>query len=54
MPFESIENDIIVNRFNARNRLIAALAKDKGKRLAIWTTFKREEVAFGSKFAFKN
>lgn len=54
MPFESIEDDIIVNRFNARNRFIAALAKDKGKRLAIWTTLKREKVTFTSKFAFKS
>jgi type IV secretion system protein VirB4 len=54
MPFESMDDDIIVNRFNARNRIIAALAKDKGKRLALWTTLKREKVTFGSKFAFKS
>lgn len=54
MPFESIEDDIIVNRFNARNRMIAALAKDKGKRLAVWTTLRREKVTFASKFTFKS
>lgn len=54
MPFESMDDDIIVNRFNARNRIIAALAKDKGKRLAIWTTLNRKRVRFGSLFKFKS
>lgn len=54
MPFESLDDDIIVNRFNARNRTIASLAKDKGKRLALWTTLKREKVTFSSKFKFKS
>ena len=54
MPFESMDDDIIVNRFNARNKLIASLAKDKGKRLAMWVTLKREKVSFSSKFAFKS
>lgn len=54
MPFESMDDAIIVNRFNARNRLIAALAKDKGKRLAIWTTLNRKRVSFSSQFKFKS
>lgn len=54
MPFESIEEDTLVNRFDARNRLFASLAKDKGKRLSIWMTMRREEVSFKSKFAFKS
>jgi type IV secretion system protein VirB4 len=54
MPFESIQDDLIVSRFNQRNRVIAALAKDKGKRLALWTTIKREKVTFDSRFEFKS
>lgn len=54
MPFESIDNDMIANRFDGRNRLIAALAKDKGNRLSIWTTLRRKEVTFDSTFAFKS
>jgi len=54
MPFESMDDAIIVNRFNARNRLIAGLAKDKGRRLSIWTTLNRKRVTFASQFAFKS
>jgi len=54
MPFEAIQDDLIVSRFNQRNRVFAALAKDKGKRLALWTTFKREKVKFNSRFEFKS
>lgn len=54
MPFESIEDVNVVNRFDGRNALFAALAKSKGKRLAIWTTFRREKVTFDSKFSFKS
>ena len=54
MPFEAIDDAMIQNRFDNRNGLIAALAKDKGNRLAIWTTTRREKVEFGSKFAFKS
>jgi type IV secretion system protein VirB4 len=54
MPFESLDDDLIVNRFNARNRLIAAFAKDKGRRLGIWTTLDRRRVTFASKFQFKS
>lgn len=54
MPFESMDDAIIVNRFNTRNRLIAAFAKDKGRRLAIWTTLNRKRVTFSSLFKFKS
>lgn len=54
MPFESIENKIVANRFNTRNRVFASLAKDKGKRLAIWTTFKRQKVSLATKYEFKS
>lgn len=54
MPFEAMPDDVIVNRFDSRNRVIASLAKDKGSRLAIWTTLKRERVSFDSRFQFKS
>ncbi|MFC0134532.1 transporter [Massilia eurypsychrophila] len=54
MPFESMDDAIIVNRFNSRNRLIAALAKDKGRRLSFSTTLDRKRVAFSSLFKFKS
>ncbi|NYS33961.1 hypothetical protein HZZ02_09505, partial [Streptococcus danieliae] len=54
MPFESMSDDVIVNRFDSRNRIFASMAKEKGNRLAIWTTLKREEVSFESRFQFKS
>lgn len=54
MPFEAMPDDVIVGRFDTRNRVIASLAKDKGSRLAIWTTLKRERVSFDSRFQFKS
>ena len=54
MPFEAMPDDVIVSRFDSRNRVIASLAKDKGSRLAIWTTLKRERVSFDSRFQFKS
>jgi len=54
MPFESLPDDMIVNRFDSRNRVFASMAKDKGNRLAIWTTLKREKVSFDSRFQFKS
>lgn len=54
MPFEAMPDDMIVSRFDSRNRVIASLAKDKGSRLAIWTTLKRERVSFDSRFQFKS
>lgn len=54
MPFEAMPDDVIVGRFDSRNRVIASLAKDKGSRLAIWTTLKRERVSFDSRFQFKS
>ena len=54
MPFEAMADDVIVSRFDSRNRVLASLAKDKGNRLAIWTTLKRERVSFDSRFRFKS
>lgn len=54
MPFESMSDDVIVNRFDSRNRIFASMAKEKGNRLAIWTALKREKVSFESRFQFKS
>jgi type IV secretion system protein VirB4 len=54
MPFEALPDDVIVNRFDSRNRVFASLAKDKGNRLAIWTSLKRELVSFNSQFEFRS
>ena len=54
MPFEAIPKGDIKQRFDSLNRVVAALGKSKGKRLAFWSTLRRQKVRFASKFAFKS
>lgn len=52
MPFESLPDSEIKMRFDSLNRLIAALGKSKGNRLAFWTTMRRQKVQFASRYTF--
>jgi len=54
MPFESLPDSDVKVRFNSLNRVFAALAKTKGKRLSFWTTLRREKVRFANKYQFKS
>ncbi|MBK3786060.1 transporter [Paraburkholderia aspalathi] len=52
MAFESVSRSEIENNFDSLNRLFAALAMDKGNRLALWTTFQRRRVSFAERYQF--
>jgi type IV secretion system protein VirB4 len=54
MPFESLPDSDIKTRFDSLNRVIAAVSKAKGRRLAWWTTLRREKVQFAERYAFKS
>lgn len=54
MAFESLPDSDIKVRFDSLNRIFAALAKTKGKRLTFWTTLRREKVRFASKYDFNS
>ncbi len=52
MPFESIDDAVLENRFDGLNKFFASLAKDKGSRLGIWTHLMRRKVQFKELYQF--
>ncbi|MGF6766187.1 type IV secretion system protein VirB4 [Paraburkholderia sp. GAS33] len=54
MPFESVNRREIENRFDALNRFFAAMAMEKGNRLALWMTLQRTRVSFAERYQFRS
>jgi type IV secretion system protein VirB4 len=52
MPFESIDDAVLENRFDGLNKFFASLAKDKGSRLGIWTHLMRRKIQFVELYQF--
>ncbi|PMS15611.1 transporter [Trinickia dabaoshanensis] len=54
VPFESVNRREIEIRYDALNRFFAAMAKEKGNRLALWTSFRHRKIEFGQTYEFRS
>jgi type IV secretion system protein VirB4 len=52
LPFESVSDAVIVNKFDNLTKTISGLGRDHGNKLALWTTFMRRKVRFDQRYSF--
>ncbi|MFH4354437.1 MAG: hypothetical protein WDW21_02695 [Neisseriaceae bacterium] len=54
IPFESIDDDLLVKQFQRLNQFLNTLGKNWDNRLKLWLHFQRKKIQFQEKYKFTN
>ncbi|CAG9235710.1 Type IV secretion system protein VirB4 [Paraburkholderia tropica] len=54
IPFESVNDQVLESAFENLTDMLTALGRDHGRKVQLWTTFRRRKVSFNGRYAFSS